>query len=28
VPKPVRWKIRSKVGDRVQWYQEPEEVGH
>jgi hypothetical protein len=28
VPKPVKWKIRSKVGDRVQWYQEPEEVGH
>src|SRR5215211_2398656 len=26
VPKPVKWKIRSKVGDRVQWYQEPEEV--
>jgi hypothetical protein len=28
VPKPVKWKIRSKVGDRVLWYQEPEEVGH
>ena len=28
VPKPVKWKIRSKVGDRVQWYQEPEEIGH
>ena len=28
VPKPVKWKIRSKVGDRVQWYREPEEVGH
>jgi hypothetical protein len=28
VPKPVKWKIRSKVGDRVQWYQEPEEVAH
>lgn len=28
VPKSLRWKIRSKVGDRVQWYQEPEEVGH
>jgi hypothetical protein len=28
VPKPLRWKIRAKVGDRVQWYQLPEEVGH
>ena len=27
-PKTTRWKIRSQVGDRVQWYQEPEEVGH
>jgi hypothetical protein len=26
--KSTRWKLRSRVGDRVQWYQEPEEVGH
>jgi hypothetical protein len=28
VPKSLRWKIRSRVGERVQWYQLPEEVGH
>jgi len=27
-PKSLKWKLRSKVGDRVQWYQEPEEVAH
>ena len=27
-PKSTRWKIRSQVGERVQWYEEPEEVGH
>jgi hypothetical protein len=26
--KTFRWKLRSKVGDRVQWYELPEEVGH
>jgi hypothetical protein len=26
--KSLRWKVRSKVGDRVQWYQLPEEVAH
>jgi hypothetical protein len=26
--KSARWKLRSQVGDRVQWFQEPEEVGH
>jgi hypothetical protein len=26
--KTVKWRLRSKVGDRVQWYQLPEEVGH
>jgi hypothetical protein len=26
--KTVKWKLRAKVGDRVQWYQLPEEVGH
>ena len=28
VPKSMKWKLRAKVGDRVQWYQLPEEVGH
>ena len=28
VPKGLRWKIRSRVGDRVQWYELPEEVAH
>jgi hypothetical protein len=27
-PKSLKWKLRSRVGDRVQWYQLPEEVGH
>jgi hypothetical protein len=27
-PKTIKWKLRSKVGDRVQWYELPEEVGH
>jgi len=27
-PKTVRWKLRAKVGERVQWYELPEEVGH
>jgi hypothetical protein len=25
-PKSLRWKVRSRVGDRVRWYQLPEEV--
>ena len=25
-PKSVRWKMRARVGDRVSWYQLPEEV--
>ncbi len=25
-PKTARWKLRSRVGDRVRWYQEPEET--
>ena len=24
-PKSARWKLRSRVGDRVRWYEEPEE---
>jgi hypothetical protein len=27
-PKTLKWKLRSKVGDRVQWYKLPEEVAH
>jgi hypothetical protein len=27
-PKSTRWKVRARVGDRVAWYAEPEEVGH
>jgi hypothetical protein len=27
-PKTMKWKLRAKVGDRVQWYELPEEVGH
>ena len=27
-PKSSRWKLRARIGDRVQWYQLPEEVGH
>jgi len=27
-PKTMRWKLRAKVGDRVRWYELPEEVGH
>lgn len=26
-PKSRRWKLRDRVGDRVRWYEEPEEVG-
>jgi hypothetical protein len=26
-PKSIRWKMRSKIGDRVLWYDEPEKVG-
>jgi Uncharacterised nucleotidyltransferase len=27
-PKPVKWKMRARIGERVTWYKEPEEVGH
>ncbi|HEY7522541.1 MAG TPA: hypothetical protein VH720_02645 [Candidatus Limnocylindrales bacterium] len=27
-PKSTRWKLRARVGDRVKWYAEPEEMGH
>ena len=28
VPKGLKWKTRAKVGDRIRWYELPEEVGH
>ncbi len=27
-PKSMRWKMRAGVGDKVRWYELPEEVGH
>jgi len=27
-PKSTRWRLRARVGDRMPWYEEPEEVGH
>jgi hypothetical protein len=27
-PKSVKWRMRAGVGDRVRWYELPEEVGH
>jgi hypothetical protein len=27
-PKSTRWRLRAAVGERQQWYVEPEEVGH
>ena len=28
VPKSMKWRLRANVGDRVRWYELPEEVGH
>jgi hypothetical protein len=28
VPKSVKWRMRAGVGDRVRWYELPEEVAH
>jgi hypothetical protein len=28
VPKGLKWKARAKVGDKVRWYELPEEVDH
>ena len=28
VPKGLKWKTRARVGDRVRWYELPEEVDH
>jgi hypothetical protein len=27
-PKSLKWRVRSKIGDRVRWYELPEEVAH
>ena len=27
-PKGLRWRVRSKIGDRVRWYELPEEIAH
>ena len=27
-PKSARWRLRARVGERVPWYNEPEEMGH
>jgi hypothetical protein len=27
-PKSTRWKVRARIGDRMAWYAEPEEMGH
>jgi len=27
-PMGVKWRVRSNIGDRVRWYELPEEVGH
>ena len=27
-PKSTKWKMRARVGDRMSWYELPEEVGH
>jgi hypothetical protein len=26
-PKSTKWKLRARIGERMQWYEEPEEVG-
>jgi hypothetical protein len=27
-PKSMRWRTRARVGERVRWYEEPEEIAH
>jgi hypothetical protein len=27
-PKSVRWKTRARLGDRIRWYAEPDEIAH
>jgi hypothetical protein len=28
VPKGMKWKLRANIGDKVKWYELPEEVDH
>jgi hypothetical protein len=28
MPKSLRWRLRARLGERAQWYELPEEVGH
>ena len=28
VPKSLKWKLRSGIGDKVRWYELPDEVDH
>ena len=28
VPKGMKWQLRARVGDKVRWYELPEEVAH
>jgi len=28
MPKSMKWKMRASIGDKVRWYELPEEVGH
>jgi hypothetical protein len=28
MPKSLKWKLRARLGERTQWYELPEEVGH
>jgi hypothetical protein len=28
MPKSLKWKLRARIGERVQWYELPEEPGH
>jgi hypothetical protein len=27
-PKTTKWNLRDRVGDRVRWYAEPDEIAH
>jgi hypothetical protein len=28
IPKSLKWRLRARLGDRVQWYEVPEETSH
>jgi hypothetical protein len=28
MPKTLKWRLRARLGERVQWYEVPEEVAH